>query len=74
MANKGPTGTGTDGAMNYGTIAPLTGASGSAGTAIVAVGATFDATAQGIINDNFRRLEDKINQLIVILQQNGTLA
>lgn len=68
---KGPTGVGPDLAYNHGTLTPLTGASGSVGTAIVAVGATYDATAQGIVNDNFRRLEDKLNQIIVILQNMG---
>lgn len=46
-------------------IAPLTGASGTTGNAIVDVGASFN---QATLNDNFRRLEDKINAILAALK------
>lgn len=46
-------------------ITPLTGAFGTTGTAIVDVTGTFSQT---ILNDNFRRLEDKINAVIAALK------
>ncbi len=42
-------------------IAPLTGAFGTTGNAIVDVGASFNQTT---LNNNFRVLEDKINALL----------
>jgi hypothetical protein len=46
-------------------LTPLTGASGTTGNAIVDVGAAF---SQSTLNDNFRRLEDKINAVIAALK------
>ncbi len=46
-------------------IAPLTGAFGTPGNAIVAVGASFSQTT---LNNNFRALEDKINAIIAALK------
>lgn len=46
-------------------ITPLTGAFGTTGNAIADVGATFDQTT---LNNNFRRLEDKINAVIAALK------
>lgn len=60
-------------AWSYGTIAPLTGQTGTADGVISSVGATFDATAQGHINNNFKELADKVNAIIAVLQSNGTL-
>lgn len=57
-------------AWSYGTIAPLTGAFGVTGNAIVDVTASPTQTA---VNNNFRVLEDKVNAIIAILQGNGTL-
>jgi len=73
VATNGPTNLDADGSWTYGTIAPLTGANGTTGNAISSVGATFDAGAQTAVNDNFRRLEDKINAIIVVLQNAGLL-
>ncbi len=46
-------------------LTPLTGASGTTGNAIVDVGASF---SQSTLNDNFRRLEDKVNAIIAALK------
>lgn len=46
-------------------IAPLTGASGTTGNAIVDVGASFNQTT---LNNNFRALEDKINAILAALK------
>lgn len=73
-ATNGPTAVDSDGSWTYGTIAPLTGSVGTPGNALSSVAATFDATAQGIVNNNFRALQDKVNALIAILQANGTLS
>lgn len=43
----------------------LTGAFGTTGNAIVDVTAAF---SQSILNDNFRRLEDKVNAIIAALK------
>lgn len=57
-------------AWSYGSLTPLTNANGSAGNTIVDVTAT---PTQTTINNNFRALSDKVNAIIVILQNNGTL-
>lgn len=46
-------------------IAPLTGAFGTTGNAVVDVTAAFSQT---ILNNNFRVLEDKINAILAALK------
>ncbi|XAI95112.1 hypothetical protein [Microcystis phage Mwe-JY13] len=46
-------------------IAPLTGTSGTTGNAIVDVTATYSQT---VLNDNFRRLQDKVNAILAQLK------
>jgi hypothetical protein len=70
----GPTTVDADGSWTYGTVVSLTNANGSTGSTIGAVGATFDATAQTAVNNNFRVLSDKINQIIAVLQSAGLLS
>ena len=50
---------------NVQALTPLTGAFGTTGNAIVDVGGAF---VQATLNDNFRRLEDKINAVIAALK------
>jgi len=57
-------------AWSYGTVAPITGQTGSGGNAISDVGAAF---SQATLNTNFKVLADKVNAIIAILQSNGTL-
>lgn len=57
-------------AWSYGSITPLTAATGSTGNTIADVGGAFN---QGTLNNNFKALADKVNAIIVVLQNNGTL-
>jgi hypothetical protein len=59
------------GAWSHGTIAPITGAFGSSGNSIADASGAFSQT---ILNNNFRVLEDKINAILAILQDNGTIS
>lgn len=58
-------------AWSYGSIAPLTAATGETGDTVADVGAAF---SQETINDNFKALADKVNAIIAVLQANGTLS
>lgn len=60
----------SDFSWSYGTVAPLTGSFGSTGNAIVDVTAT---PTQTTVNNNFRALQDKVNAIIVVLQNAGLL-
>jgi len=57
-------------AWSYGTVAPLTGMTGVAGNALADVTAT---PTQTLVNNNFRVVGDKINQIVAVLQGMGTL-
>lgn len=57
-------------AWSYGTITPLTAATGVTGNTVADVGAAFSQTT---LNNNFKVLADKVNAIIVVLQSNGTL-
>lgn len=59
------------GAWSHGSIAPLTGAFGTTGNAIVDVTAT---PTQTLINNNFRVLEDKLNEIVAMMKDSGTIS
>lgn len=67
----GPTTLGADLGWTYGSIAPLTNANGSAGDAIVSVGASPSRT---LVNNNFRAISDKVNEVITAFQNAGYLS
>ena len=74
-ASNGPTSMDpTDFAWSYGTVAPITGQTGTAGNALSAMGGTYDASAQSALNSNIRVLADKVNAIIVVLQNAGLLS
>lgn len=56
------------------TVAALTNANGTANGTVSALGSTWDVTAQGIANDNFRECSDKINAVIAALKSAGLMA
>ena len=57
-------------AWSYGTVAPITGQTGTGGNVIADVTVT---PTQAQLNTNFKVLADKINMIIAVLQNNGTL-
>lgn len=57
-------------AWSYGTITPLTAATGSTGNTVNDVTGSF---SQSVLNNNFKVLADKVNAIIALLQSNGTL-
>lgn len=71
MPRKGPDVFGADFSWSYGTVTPLTAATGSASNTINDVTGTF---SQSILNNNFKSLANKVNEIIVILQNNGTIS
>jgi hypothetical protein len=52
-------------------ITTLTGAFGTSGTAIVDVTGAF---SQSILNDNFRRLQDRVNAITAALRLSGVIS
>jgi len=68
---KSPTVVGSDFAWSYGTVTALTAATGSASNTINDVTASF---SQSILNNNFKSLANKINEIIAVLQNNGTIS
>jgi len=57
-------------AWSYGTITPLTASNGVTGNTVADVGAAFSQTT---LNNNFKVLADKVNEIITVLRSNGTL-
>jgi low affinity Fe/Cu permease len=58
---------------NYGaqSITALTAATGTADNTVVDVGGTF---AQATLNNNFKDVASKINEIIVVLRQAGLIS
>jgi hypothetical protein len=71
MPRREPNTFGADFSWSYGTVTALTAATGSASNTINDVTASFSQT---ILNNNFKSLASKVNELIVILQNNGTIS
>lgn len=70
MPRREPNVFGADFSWSYGTVTPLTVSVGTGSNTIADVGAAFSQTT---LNNNFRSLANKVNELIVILQNNGTI-